>query len=239
VSDNNPDLAAQEVDEDLRRDQLLALWKTYGKYIIGASVGIALIVGTNQIYTSQVRSAQERSAKAFEEATVAAAVEGADQIAIWEQAANTVSDGYSILTGIRNAKAIAATGDIAGAISAYDTVAADSNADEVLQDLARLQAAILISTDVNKSDEARSRFALIAVKGKPWYFSAMEQLAFLTMKSGNTEEALAKFSLLADDSDTPQSIKTRAAQFRSMLESKNVASEVSDSTETEGANSEG
>lgn len=239
MSDNNPDLAAQEVDEDLRRDQLLALWKTYGKYIIGASVGIALIVGTNQIYTAQVRSEQERSAKAFEAATVAAAVEGADKTAIWEQAANTVNDGYSILTGIRNAKAIAAKGDVPGAVAAYDAVAADSNVDEVLQDLARLQSAILISSDANKIDEARSRFALIAVKGKPWYFSAMEQLAFLTMKSGNPEDALAKFSLLADDNDTPQSIKTRATQFRSMLESTNVAPEVSNSTETEGASSEG
>lgn len=223
MSDNNPDLAAQEVDEELRRDQLNALWKTYGKYIIGGAVGIVLAVAGNEIYTSQVESGQEANARQFEAANSGSTVEGANAAAVWAETVPTLSGGYAALAELRLAQELSKAGDIDGAVAAYDSVAAQGAHDVVLTDFAKLMAALLIAEKKADLDTAYGRLSVIASKGMPWYYSALEQLAFIDMQKGRSTDAHNKFLLLAGDTETPQSISTRAAQFRDLLEEQQRA----------------
>jgi len=218
VADTNPDLEAQAVDEALRRDQMNALWKAYGKYVIGGAVGVVLAVGGSQLYEYQVQSSQEANSAIFSEAAEKAVAEGADSAAIWEQAAEKIDDGYTALTHLRLAAEFAKSGNVDAALAAYDDLAGDEASDTILRQYAQLLAAILILDKQSDPDEARSRFSVLAVKGQPWYFSAAEQLAYIDMKQGALDLALEQFSMLADDADTPQTIATRARQFRDMLE---------------------
>ncbi|MFC3050995.1 tetratricopeptide repeat protein [Kordiimonas pumila] len=220
MSDINPDLAAQEVDEDLRRDQLIALWKSYGKFIIAGAVGIALVVASNELYTAKIKSDEEANALAFDQAVEKSQSDGADVVTVWAETLPSLEGGYQTLAGLRLAQAKAASGDIDGAISSYDNISKQSGVDDALQDLAQFAAATLVGKDPIRQAEAISRLSVVAIKGKAWYFSAMEQLAFLTMKSGDSDTALSHFSILADDPETPPQIKTRAAQFRQMIEGK-------------------
>ncbi len=218
MSDNNPDLAAQEVDEELRRDQLNALWKTYGKYIVGGAVGIVLAVAGNEIYTSQVKSGQESSSTVFDAAQTASSTDGADAASIWQEAIPALSGGYASLAQLRVAQAQAKIGDIDAAIAAYDSLATSGETDVVLVDFAKLMAALLVAEKKADLDGARVRLTSIAQKGMPWYYSALEQIAFIDMQQGQSEAAHDKFLRLAGDSETPQSISNRAAQFRDLLE---------------------
>jgi len=220
VSDNNPDLAAQEVDEELRRDQLNAIWKTYGKYIVGGAVGIVLAVAGNEIYHSQKRSAQEDNSRTFDTAAVESGKEGIDALQVWREALPNLSGGYAALAELRLAQEAVRLGNAEAAIKAYDTLAANTENDIVLTDFSKLMAALIIAGKDGNLDEAKRRLNEVAVKGLPWYYSALEQLAFIDIKQGHSTDAYNKFILLAGDSETPQSISTRAAQFRDLLEAE-------------------
>lgn len=218
MSDTNPDLAAQEVDDELRRDEMNRLWKKYGKFVIGGAVGIVLAVGGTQLYKYQVRSTQESNSAKFSGAMEKAEADGADAAAIWSAVAPELDAGYAALAELRAASALAAAGKAEAAIAAYDALAASTDGDIILREYAQLRAGLLVVDKTGDLDGARSRFTVLAVAEKPWYYSAVEQLAFLDMKQGDTETAYERFATLADDAGTPQSIGTRARNFRDMLE---------------------
>lgn len=218
MSDFNPDLAAQEVDEEVRRERMRQLWSAYGKYLIGLAVGIVLLVGGNQVYTSLVESREGASSTAFEAARDAATADTANAGQIWEDAVGGLEGGYVTLGRMRQAASAAANGDTAGAVAAYDAIAADAGSDESLRSLAQLFAGMLLSRDGQDLDGARSRLSLAAVQGEPWYYSAVEQLALVDLKRGDKEAALAGFTQLVGDPSTPPTINTRATELKALLE---------------------
>lgn len=230
MSDLQTDLMAQEVDEAVRRENLHKAWKRFGKYVIGGAVGIVLVVAGREGYGAWTRAKEEANSTAFSAAMESAAADGADPVAVWQSALPGLGGGYKALGGLRLAAAAAAKGDYDAAISAYDTVIA-AGADEGLTELATLQSAMLL---VDKKDDlaaARSRLSRIAVKGRPWYFSALEQLAMVDLQEGDLESARTRFILLAEDADTPQSIKTRASQLRGFVERQIAAETVQAGTD--------
>ena len=218
MSDINSDLITQEVDDEVRRERMNQLWNAYGKYLIGLAVGIVLLVGGREAYTSYVQSKQEASSAAFESAALASADDSASAVEIWQQALPSLQGGYSTLGRMRLAAAAAANGDVPTAISNYDAIAADTNADPSLRSMAQLFAGMLVSRDGVDLDDARARLSVVALKGEPWYFSGLEQLALVDIKKGDKEAALAGFTLLADDPETPQGISARAQQLKTALE---------------------
>lgn len=217
MSDINPDLAAQEVDEDLRRDQLNALWKAYGKYVVGAAVGVVLAVAGTEVYKAQKQSAQEANSTAFGAVVDQVDENGGDAVQLWENAEGNFTDGYSALAEFRLATAAMEAGDFDKAIATLDAAATSSSIDTALQQLAQLRAALIIAEHKGDLDDARGRLTVLAVKDKPWYYTATEQLAYIDMQQNRNEEALSLFNMLIEDTGTPQSIGARARQFRDML----------------------
>lgn len=218
VSDINSDLIAQEVDDEVRRERMNQLWSAYGKYLIGLAVGIVLLVGGREGYTSYVQSQEEASSTAFEAAVIASSEDSANAVEIWKKALPELNGGYATLGQMRLAAAASANGDVAGAIASYDAIAADSSADPSLRSMAQLFAGMLVSREGSDLDAARARLSVVAIKGEPWYFSALEQLALVDIKKGDKEAALAGFSQLVSDAETPAGIRTRATQLKSAIE---------------------
>ena len=218
MSDINSDLIAQEVDDEVRRERMNQLWSAYGKYLIGLAVGIVLLVGGREGYTSYVQSQEEASSTAFEAASVASLADSANAVETWQDALPSLQDGYATLGRMRLAAAASANGDVATAISSYDAIAADAGADPSLRSMAELFAGMLVSREGTDLDAARARLSVVAIKGEPWYHSGLEQLAIVDIKKGDKEAALAGFTQLVNDSDTPQSVRTRATQLKSALE---------------------
>lgn len=218
MSDINSDLIAQEVDDEVRRERMNQLWNAYGKYLIGLAVGIVLLVGGVKAYESYVKSREEAGSAAFEAASVASADDSANAVEIWRNALPELKDGYATLGRMHLAAAASANGDVASAIASYDAIAADANTDPSLSSMAQLFAGMLISRDGTDLDAARARLSVVAIKGEPWYFSALEQLAVVDIKKGDKEAALAGFSQLVGDVETPPGIRARANQLKSALE---------------------
>lgn len=220
MSDINSDLITQEVDEEVRRERMRQLWSAYGKYLIGLAVGIVLLVGGREAYNAIVKSREEASSTAFEAAEEAAISDSANAVATWQSALENVDDGYRTLARLRLAAAAAANGDTQAALAAYDEVGAEANADPSLRSLAQLFAGMLVARDGQNLDDARARLSVVAIKGEPWYFSALEQLALVDLQKGDNEAALQGFSQLVDDPQTPAGIRARADQLKRSLEAQ-------------------
>lgn len=217
-NDAAADLLIREVDEDLRQENMIRLWKKYGAVLVAGAVAIVLAVaGTEGWQAWQARQRQQASTR-FDEA--AAALKQGDKAKgqeILAQLAASGPDGYKVLALMKQGEQKAAAGDAAGAAALYDGVAAMAGVDEAYRHIAALKAAYLkVETADPAVVEAVAR--PLAAETSPWRHSARELLALVALRRGDRAQALDQWRKLADDPSAPAGIRGRAAEMLAALE---------------------
>jgi len=207
----------QEVNEEVRRDRAVELWKKYGTYVAGAALAIVLAtagwVGWKEYQVRQQRADGARFAAALELVRQGQTEEGS---AALDRLAAEAGAGYRTLARFQLAAARAAAGDKAGAVSAYDEIIADGGADPALRDLATLLAA-LIEIDSAPADVVERRLAGLADGFGPWRPFARELQAAAMLGAGDREGARKVFAELTDDATAPAGVRARAAEMLAAL----------------------
>ncbi len=203
----------QQVEEELRQDQMRALWQRYGAYIIGAAVAIVAATFGNQLWQGYVASKNEAASAAF--ASAAATAAGGDLTAY-----DTVIDGnhagYAALAGFAKADGMLADGNRAGAITLLDQIAGQAGLPRSLRDLAGLKAA-LASMESGSSDDVAIRLAPLLGDGRPYRHAAREAAAINAYRNNDIEQARNLFAGLAGDFEAPQGVRARAAEMLLIL----------------------
>ena len=204
----------REVDEELRREDWEKVWKKYGKFVIGGAVGIVLataaVVGWREYDKSQRMAQGGRFADAVSRVEQAASpAEAAD---IMAAAADDATAGYATLARFREAKLRADAGNRDAAIALYDALAADSGIEGMFRDLATLYSVRMQMAEGDEADLA-ARLEPLTAAGNPWRYSALELTAILALSAGNIEGARQIYAPLADDFETPESLRARAAEM--------------------------
>ncbi|RMF11312.1 MAG: hypothetical protein D6763_03480, partial [Alphaproteobacteria bacterium] len=121
----------KEVEEDLRRSQLQALWSKYGRFVIAALLGIVLAVGGNQYWQYHTRTTQAKESVVFSNALEEAQSGDRDAaLAALDDLRQNGSSGYRGLAGLKEAALLADGGEIEQAIRIYEAVAADSRVND-------------------------------------------------------------------------------------------------------------
>jgi len=204
----------REVDEELRRENWEKLWKSYGKYVVGAAVGIVLvtagIVGWREY--SQYRNRQAGDAFAAVVAQTETADDPAAAASDLEAYAESAPTGYATLARFREARYRALNGDKAGAAALYDELAADGGVEPLFQDLAKLYS---VRLQIGEADAATltTRLEPLTADDNVWRYSARELKAIITLQAGDREEARKAYAQLADDLSAPQQQRARAAEM--------------------------
>ncbi len=198
-----------EVDEEVRRERLKKLWQRYGNYIIAGCllliVGIAAWRGYDWLQTK--RAAE--SGAAFEQAvTLAESGKPQEAEAAFAKLANDGTAGYRVLARLREAAELAQS-DPKAAIKAYDEIAADRGAGQVMQDLATLRAGYLL-IDQSSYADLRSRLEPLTGPGRPFRYSARELLALSAWTHGDVAAAKQWTEAIIGDPQTPSSARGRA-----------------------------
>ena len=205
-----------EVDEELRRDRAMALWKRYGKYAVGGALAIVLatsaVVGWREYQTRQRAAEGERFAAAVADAR---AGRNAEAAAAFAALAGSAKSGYAALARFREAAALVQLGKTQDAVAAYDRLAAENASDKALRDLARLEAVMLLMETAGV-DEVMARLKPLAAEGAMRHL-ARELEAVLLLKSGKTAEVKAALARLADDAEAPAGVRGRAAELLAAL----------------------
>jgi hypothetical protein len=212
------DAMAREIDEELRREQLLKLWDKYGTYLLAAAVLVVLVVGGWKYYQDrQIKANQDASTQYLIALRDLAAKQPDDaQKALDGLVANAPS-GYKVLAQLRLAASDVASGNTLDATAAYDRIANDQSVDAILQDYARLQIAML-KFDTVTFPELRNQLTPLANDRSPWRYSARELLGMGAAKAGLPDEAGSHYRRLVEDRTTPQGIAERARVMLALLD---------------------
>ncbi|HWB47572.1 MAG TPA: tetratricopeptide repeat protein, partial [Stellaceae bacterium] len=117
----------REIDEELRRDNLLKLWRQYGKYVIAVVVAALLIAGAVVAWRNHQLSLRQAQSVRYE-AALSLLRQGKDAEAAKIFA--TVGDeggGYGKLAQFEAADLAGKGGDRKAAVAIYDKIAASSD----------------------------------------------------------------------------------------------------------------
>ena len=208
----------REIDEELRRDNLLKLWSRYGRYVVAVAV-LALVVAGGIVAWRDHQLSERRAQSTRYAAALTLARDGkeADAVKVFAAIADE-GGGYAILASFEEAALMARSGDREGSAAAYDRIAAASELDSNLRGLAVLLSVMQRMPDADPHTTI-DRLAPLTASDNPWRPSAIELTALARLKSGDKTGALDLFKSLADDPATPQSLRARAAEMTVALAS--------------------
>ena len=199
----------QEVDEEVRREQLKKLWDRYGYLIIALCILIVAGVGGWRGYQYWQAKKAGESGVAYEQAVqLAQAGKHNEADAAFARIAAGGTAGYRVLARLRAAAELAQT-DQKAAVAAYDALAADQNAGQVIQDLAGIRAGLLL-IDSAPYSEMQKRLEPLTASGRTFRHSARELLALSAWKAGDLNAARKWTDMIMTDPETPGGTRNRA-----------------------------
>jgi hypothetical protein len=199
----------QEVDEEVRREQLHKLWQRYGNLLIAACILVVAAVGAWRGYEWWQNKKAGESGAAFENAvTLAEAGKHQEAETAFAKLAAEGSAGYRPLARLREAAEMART-DRPAAVKAYDELAADRSAGQVIDDLAALRAGFLL-VDTAPYSQIRERLEPLTAADKTFRHSARELLALSAWRSGDMTAARQWTDMIITDPTSPPGTRSRA-----------------------------
>jgi hypothetical protein len=206
----------QEVDEEVRREQLKKLWQRYGNYIVAACVVVILAVGGWRGYEWWQSKKADEAGTAFEQAVaLAASGKHEESEAAFAKLATDGTAGYRVLARLREAAQIART-DPKAAVKAYEEIAADGSVDQVMRDFATLRAGYLL-VDTSSYNDLKATLEPLTGANRPFRHSARELLALSAWKTGDTAATRQWTDVILTDPQSPPGTRSRAEVLSELI----------------------
>ena len=205
-----------EVDEEVRREQLKKLWEKYSLFIIGAALLIVAAVGGWRGYQHLEAKKAAEMGDAFNKAVeLSAQSKHAEAEAAFADLAAKAPSGYRMLARLR-AAAEAVDRDPKAAAKMFDDIAADRSIGPEEQALARIRAAGLLLDTATYSDVLQ-RLQSDAAPDATFRHAAREMLALSAYRANDATAARKWLDMIEADSDTPPSLRSRAEALQALL----------------------
>ena len=205
-----------EVDEEVRREQIKKLWDQYSIYIIAAALLIIAAVGGWRGYQYLEAKKAAEAGAAFDAAVeLSGQNKHAEAEAAFDKLAATAPSGYRMLARLRAAAEVAER-DPKAAAKMYDDISSDRSVGTEEQDLARIRAAgLLLDSDTYPNMLQRLEPATKA--GATFRHTARELLALSAWRTNDATAARQWLDMIASDGETPQGMRSRAEALQALL----------------------
>lgn len=207
----------REVDEELRRDQLLSFSRRYGKLVVAAVVvGLLLFAGYlfwrnhRHEVAGQEGERLQTAIDALQAGNAAAAAEPLGELA------TSSNNGHRALALFFQADLSLQRNDLKGAAAKFAAVAQDQDLSPAFRDLAVVRQTSA-EYDTLKPQAVIDRLRPIAVPANAYFGSAGEMLAAAYLGAGNRAEAGRLFGEIARTESVPATIRQRAVQMAGVL----------------------
>ena len=205
-----------EVDEDVRRDQLKKLWEKYSLLIIAVAILIVASVGGWRGYQYLEAKKAAEAGAAFDKATeLSEANKHAEAEAAFADLAAKAPFGYRVLARLRMAAEVASR-DPQAAAKLFDEIAADRSVGVAEQDLARIRAAQLLLESTSYPN-MKTRLEASAAPAATFRHTARELLALSAWRANDATAARQWLDMIANDGETPPSLRSRAEALQELL----------------------
>jgi hypothetical protein len=210
----------REVDEDYRRDRMIAFWRRYGVAVF--ALLILAMAGAASLNYLHMRALAQKEAETEEfEALLSGIQPGTEQDSIAALAAYAAkaNPAQATLALFTEASLRQHAGANTAAAQVYHQIADGNQASDDMRDLAVVRLGYL-AADAATPEPLIPRLQTIAGKDGPWRNSAREALALLTARAGQRESAAKMFSDLAQDPSAPPDLAGRARALAELYRGK-------------------
>jgi hypothetical protein len=207
----------REVDDELRREQALGIWKRYGRWIIGAVVG-GLALFAAYLWWQNDRATRlgvegEQLSMALDDLSAGKTDAIKPQLGAL---AGSKTVGVAVAAKLTQADVALDKGDIKGAAAIYAAIAADTKLDQPYRDLALVRQTAA-EFDTMKAEDVIARLKSLAAPGNAWFGSAGEMVGISYMRLGKNDLAGAMFGAVAKDENVPETIRSRVVQLAGIM----------------------
>ncbi|AEG07864.1 tetratricopeptide repeat protein (plasmid) [Sinorhizobium meliloti] len=220
---NQDDSFIREVNDELRSDQMKAVWTRFGGIIIGIAVLIVLGTVGKVGYDYWQEASSSQSGDTFLAALNLARENKSDEaLAALTELEKDGYGSYPVLAQLRVATLQAQKGETDSAVAAFSGIGRDTRIPAALRDAARLRAAYLL-IDAGTYEQVSSEVEQLAVPQNAMRHSAREALGLSAYKAGDYAKAKSWFQQIVDDAQSPRGIMNRAQMLLDVIASTGKA----------------
>ena len=209
----------REIDEELRRDNLLKLWSRYGRYIVALAVLVLVIAGG--IVAWRDHQLSERRAQSMRYSSALSLVrEGKDADAAKVFAAHCAGRRRATVRSLRSRRPSCWRNRVIARGPRRPMTVSPRRAGSI-PPFANSQHCSRSCKGMPDADphSVIDRLAPMTSPGNPWRSTALELTAAARLKAGDKSGALEVYKTLADDLAAPQGMRARAAEMAAALAS--------------------
>ena len=198
----------REVEEDIKEEKRIKLWKKVFPYVVSISLGIIIFTSGYVFWNNYTESLNQQLGDDFTAAVQLANEEDLDaSILALNRIVDEGSDGYVTLAKMKKASILIQRGELKLGLEIYLDL--ERNAvDQSFRDIASILY-VLNSMDTEDPQNLLDRINKLE-SSQIWRSSALEMKAFLKLKQNKKEEARKVFEEILNLPNTPSSLATRA-----------------------------
>ena len=203
----------KEVDEDLKEEKRVKLWKKLLPYVLGFSFGVILLTSSFVFWENYTKNTNQSLGDDFTAAVGLASEDDIDAALLaLDRIVDKGSDGYATIAKMKKASILIQKGDLEKGLA----ISLDLERNAVDQSFRDIATILYVLNSMDKEDPL-----ILLEKVKPleaskiWKSSALELKAFIYLKTEKKEQAKETFQSILDQKNTPSSLSTRA---RNMIE---------------------
>jgi len=198
----------REVDEDIKEENRIKLWKKVFPYVVSVSLGIIIFTSGYVFWNNYTENLNQQLGDDFTAAVQLANEEDLDaSIVALNRIVDEGSDGYVTLAKMKKASILIQRGELESGLNIYLDL--ERNAvDQSFRDIASILY-VLNSMDTEDPQLLLDKINKLE-SSQIWRSSALEMKAFLQLKQNKIEEARNTFEAILNLPNTPSSLATRA-----------------------------
>tara|TARA_B100000900_G_scaffold407936_1_gene421438 strand:+ start:2393 stop:3037 length:645 start_codon:yes stop_codon:yes gene_type:complete len=208
----------REVDEDLKEEKRLKLWKKFLPYVVSISLGVILSTTGYVFWENYTVKTKQKLGDDFTAAVELSNEEDIDAALIaLDQIVDKGSDGYVTMAKIKKASILIEKGEVEKGLDIYLDL--EKNAvDQSFRDIATI---LYVMNSLNSKTPEDLLIKLEPLqKSMIWKSSALELTAFIHLQNNQKEKALEVFQTIIELPNKPSSLALRAKNMVDFLGKK-------------------
>ena len=210
---SNTDSFIDEVNEEIRNDQLYAVFRKYAW--VGALVIVGVVGGavTSEYLKSSRLSDAQAAGDALSDALQASSA--SERAAALGAVADTY-DNAAFIAEIARANELAEVGSTEDALASLEAAKAIAPQTPTFQDMIVLKMVLLTGVSEDPAEAIEMLSPLTAI-GRPYRLLALEQTGYAQLAAGDVEAALTSFETVSQDAETTAGLRERSEQMITAL----------------------
>ena len=205
----------REVDEDIKEEKRMKLWKKLLPYVVSISLGVILSTTGYVLWGNYTQETKRQLGDDFTAAVQLAQDEDVDAALLaLDRIVDKGSDGYVTMAKMKKASLLIDKGDLQQGLDIY--LELERNAiDQSFRDIATILF-VLNSLDTSEPELLLNKLEPLE-NSLIWKASALELRAFIYLKNNQEKEALNIFQQIIDMPSKPSSLGLRAKNMVDFL----------------------